>query len=188
MIVAGALYPSACGQILPQQAVILLLGSGRMAMGTLVDGVWQGRGDDTKSTGGRFVRKDSAFRHWITRDGSPGPTGDGGFRAEPGRYHLYVSLACPWAHRTLLMRGLKGLEEMIDVSVVHWRMLENGWTFEEGPGVVPDPVDGARYLHQVYTAAKPVYTGRVTVPVLRDKATGAIVNNESSDILRMMNA
>jgi putative glutathione S-transferase len=99
-----------------------------------------------------------------------------------------VSLACPWAHRTLIMRGLKGLEEMIGVSVVHWRMLENGWTFEEGPGVVPDPIDGARYLHQVYTAAKPDYTGRVTVPVLRDRATGAIVNNESSDIIRMMNA
>jgi putative glutathione S-transferase len=186
--VTDALYPLACGRILPQQGGDAVFGSGRMAMGMLVEGVWRDQWYDTKSTGGRFVRKDSAFRHWVTRDGSPGPTGDGGFRAEPGRYHLYVSLACPWAHRTLIMRGLKGLEEMIDVSVVHWRMLENGWTFKEGPGVVPDPIDGARYLHQVYAAAKPDYTGRVTVPVLRDRTTGAIVSNESSDIIRMMNA
>jgi glutathionyl-hydroquinone reductase len=157
-------------------------------MGLLIDGVWQDQWYDTRSTGGRFVRKPSAFRNWITADGSPGPTGEGGFKAEPGRYHLYVSLACPWAHRTLIMRKLKGLERMIDISVVHWRMLEHGWTFEEGPGVIPDPINRAQYLYQVYTAAEPDYTGRVTVPVLWDKATGAIVNNESAEIIRMMNS
>lgn len=157
-------------------------------MGLLVDGVWQDRWYDTKSTGGRFVRTNAAFRNWITADGSPGPTGEGGFRAEAGRYHLYVSLACPWAHRTLIMRRLKGLEAMIGVSVVHWRMLENGWTFEHGPGVVPDPIRGARYLHQVYTAAKPDYSGRVTVPVLWDKVKNTIVSNESAEIIRMMNS
>jgi putative glutathione S-transferase len=156
-------------------------------MGLLVDGVWQDQWYDTKSTGGRFVRKDSAFRNWITADGSPGPTGTGGFKAEAGRYHLYVSLACPWAHRTLIMRKLKGLEAMIDVSAVHWRMLDHGWTFEEGPGVIPDTVNRADYLYQVYTAATPDYTGRVTVPVLWDKASGAIVNNESAEIIRMLN-
>jgi putative glutathione S-transferase len=157
-------------------------------VGLLVDGVWQDRWYDTKSTGGRFVRKSAAFRNWITPDGSPGPTGTGGFRAEPGRYHLYVSLACPWAHRTLIMRRLKGLEEMIGLSVVHWRMLEHGWTFEEGPGTIPDPIHGAQYLHQVYTAAEPAYTGRVTVPVLWDRTSGTIVSNESAEIIRMFNA
>jgi putative glutathione S-transferase len=156
-------------------------------MGLLVDGVWQDQWYDTKSTGGRFVRKDSAFRNWITADGSPGPTGTGGFKAEAGRYHLYVSLACPWAHRTLIMRKLKGLEAMIDVSAVHWRMLDHGWTFEDGPGVIPDTINRADYLYQVYTAATPDYTGRVTVPVLWDKASGAIVNNESAEIIRMLN-
>ena len=157
-------------------------------MGLLVDGVWQDRWYDTKSTGGRFVRKSAAFRNWITPDGSPGPTGTGGFRAEAGRYHLYVSLACPWAHRTLIMRKLKSLEEMIGLSVVHWRMLENGWTFEEGPGVIPDPFHAAQYLYQVYTAAEPAYTGRVTVPVLWDKTTATIVSNESAEIIRMFNS
>jgi glutathionyl-hydroquinone reductase len=157
-------------------------------MGLLVDGVWREESYDTKSTGGRFVRKETSFRNWITVDGSPGPSGVGGFRAEPGRYHLYVSLACPWAHRTLILRKLKGLESMIGVSVVHWLMLENGWTFAEGPGVVPDPVHGARFLHEVYTRAMPRYTGRVTVPVLWDKASHTIVNNESSEIIRMFNA
>jgi glutathionyl-hydroquinone reductase len=156
-------------------------------MGLLVDGVWHDRWYDTRSSGGRFERKASAFRSWITPDGRPGPTGQGGFRAEPGRYHLYVSLACPWAHRTLIFRALKGLEDMIGLSVVHWRMLDRGWTFEDGPGVVPDPVRGARHLHEVYTAADPAYTGRVTVPVLLDRRTGAIVNNESSEIIRMLN-
>ena len=156
-------------------------------MGLLVDGVWRDQ-RDTASTGGRFVRKDSAFRNWVTRDGAPGPTGEGGFRAEPGRYHVYVSLACPWAHRTLIFRRLKGLEATISVSVVHWRMLDQGWTFEEGPGVVPDPIHRARVLHDVYTAADPAYTGRVTVPVLWDRRTGRIANNESAEIIRMLNS
>ncbi|SCY66513.1 glutathione S-transferase family protein [Microvirga guangxiensis] len=157
-------------------------------MGLLVDGVWQDQWYDTKSTGGRFVRKSAAFRNWVTADGSPGPTGTGGFKAEAGRYHLYVSLACPWAHRTLILRKLKGLEEMIGLSVVHWRMMEDGWTFENGPGVIPDPIHDARYLHQIYTAADSSYTGRVTVPVLWDKANGTIVSNESAEIIRMFNS
>jgi putative glutathione S-transferase len=157
-------------------------------MGLLVDGVWQDRWYDTSATGGRFVRKAAAFRNWVTPDGSPGPSGTGGHKAEPGRYHLYVSLACPWAHRTLIFRKLKGLEHMIGVSVVHWLMLERGWNFADGPGVVPDPIHGARFLHEVYTRAEPRYTGRVTVPVLWDKAAGTIVNNESSEIIRMFNS
>jgi putative glutathione S-transferase len=157
-------------------------------MGLLIDGVWHDQWYDTRNTGGRFVRKNSAFRNWVTSDGAAGPAGEGGFRAEPGRYHLYVSLACPWAHRTLIFRKLKRLEEIITLSVVHWRMLENGWTFEEGPGVVPDPIHGARYLHQIYTAAMPDYSGRVTVPVLWDKQCGTIVNNESSEIIRIFDS
>lgn len=155
-------------------------------MGMLVDGKWQDGWYDTSATGGRFIRSDSQFRNWITADGSPGPGGEGGFKAEPGRYHLYVSLACPWAHRTLIMRALKGLEEMISVSVVHWLMAEDGWTFADGPSVVPDPVRGARFLHEIYTAADPRYSGRVTVPVLWDKRQGRIVNNESAEIIRML--
>src|SRR6266404_5060798 len=158
------------------------------SVGLLVDGVWQDAWSDTTSTGGRFVRKDSAFRNWLTADGAPGLSGTGGFSAAAGRYHLYVSLACPWAHRTLIMRGLKGLEAMIGVSVVHWRMLDKGWTFEDGPGVIPDPINHAHFLHQVYTAADSAYTGRVTVPVLWDKERGTIVNNESSEIIRMLNS
>ncbi|MBP0446583.1 glutathione S-transferase family protein [Roseomonas sp. SSH11] len=155
-------------------------------MGLLVDGQWRDEGYDTTSTGGRFIRKDSAFRNWITPDGSPGPSGEGGFAAEPGRYHLYVSLACPWAHRALIMRARKGLEEAITLSVVHWRMGKDGWSFEEGPGVIPDTVNHTRFLHQVYTAANPRYSGRVTVPVLWDKRRGTIVNNESAEIIRML--
>lgn len=157
-------------------------------MGMLIDGQWHDQWYDTKKTGGRFKRQDAGFRNWITADGAPGPTGIGGFKAEPGRYHLYVSLACPWAHRTLIFRALKGLEDMIAVSVVHPLMLDRGWTFEPGEGVVPDPVNGARYMHEVYTAAKPDYTGRVTVPVLWDRETGTIVSNESSEIIRMFNS
>jgi glutathionyl-hydroquinone reductase len=157
-------------------------------MGLLVNGQWQDKWYDTSSTGGRFVRKDAAFRNWVTPDGAPGPGGSGGFEAEAGRYHLYVSLACPWAHRALIMRALKGLDAMIGVSVVHWLMLENGWTFDDGPGVVPDPIHHARFLHQVYTAADPEYTGRVTVPILWDKQRGTIVNNESSEVIRMLNS
>lgn len=159
-----------------------------MIMGLLVDGQWQDKWYDTEKTGGRFVRKDSQFRNWITADGSAGPTGDGGFKAEKGRYHLYVSLACPWAHRTLIMRALKGLEDFISLSVVNPQMLENGWTFEDGPGVIKDSVNNAHYLYEVYKAADDNYSGRVTVPVLWDKQTGKIVNNESSEILRMLNS
>jgi glutathionyl-hydroquinone reductase len=157
-------------------------------MGLLIEGVWHDQWYDTKSTGGRFVRTEAAFRNWVMSDGSAGPVGEGGFEAEAGRYHLYVSLACPWAHRTLIFRKLKGLEDMISVSVVHWRMLDDGWTFADGPGVVSDPIHAARSLHQVYTAAKPDYTGRVTVPVLWDKQRGRIVNNESAEIIRMFNS
>lgn len=156
-------------------------------MGLLVDGKWVDQWYDTKKTGGRFERTSPQFRNWITADGSPGPTGEGGFKAEADRYHLYVSLACPWASRTLMLRALKALEDMISVSVVHPLMLENGWTFEEGAGVVADPILGADYLHQVYTHVNPTYTGRVTVPVLYDKQLDTIVSNESSDIIRMLN-
>ncbi|WP_321890238.1 glutathione S-transferase family protein [Paraburkholderia bannensis] len=157
-------------------------------MGLLVNGQWVDRWYDTTSTGGRFMRKDAAFRNWITADGAPGLDGRGGFKAEAGRYHLYVSLACPWAHRTLILRTLKGLESMISVSTVHWLMLEHGWTFMPGLGVTPDPIHGARFLHQVYTAADADYTGRVTVPILWDKHSGTIVSNESSEIIRMLNS
>ncbi|MCJ9429936.1 glutathione S-transferase family protein [Kordiimonas marina] len=157
-------------------------------MGRLIDGEWQDSWYDTKSTGGRFVRQDSRFRNWVTRDGTPGPTGNGGFEAEPGRYHLYVSYACPWAHRTLVMRALKGLEEMIDVSVVAPTMLEDGWTFDEKGGSSGDALYGHRFLHELYTRADPTYSGRVTVPVLWDKKRETIVSNESADIIRMMNS
>jgi len=155
-------------------------------MGLLVDGKWHDQWYDTAASGGRFIRSESQFRNWITTDGSPGPGGEGGFKAEPGRYHLYVSLACPWAHRTLIMRALKGLEDMISVSVVHWLMREDGWTFAEGPGVIPDDLNNARFLHQVYTAARPDYSGRVTVPILWDKERRTIVNNESAEIIRVL--
>ena len=157
-------------------------------MGLLIDGQWHDQWYDTKSSGGRFVRKDSAFRNWVTADGSAGPTGKGGFKAEAGRYHLYVSYACPWAHRTLIFRALKGLEDMISISVVNSFMGEHGWTFEPQDGVIPDPIHNAEYLHQVYTAADLTYSGRVTVPVLWDKQTGTIVNNESAEIIRMLNS
>jgi len=156
-------------------------------MGLLIDGVWQDRWYDTKSTGGRFERQQSRYRNWVTADGAAGPSGEGGFAAEAGRYHLYVSLACPWAQRTLIYRALKGLEDLISLSVVHWRMLENGWTFAPGPGVIPDPIHHAEYLYQVYQAADPAYTGRVTTPVLWDRRRGTIVSNESADIIRMFN-
>lgn len=157
-------------------------------MGLLVDGVWHDRWYDTSSTGGRFVRKASQFRNWITTDGSPGATGKGGFRAEGGRYHLYVSYACPWAHRTLIFRALKGLEEMISLSVVHWFMGDRGWTFAPGEGVLADPLFDAEVLHEIYTRADSQYTGRVTVPILWDKQTQTIVNNESSEIIRIFNS
>jgi putative glutathione S-transferase len=157
-------------------------------VGLLVQGKWVDQWYDTKEAGGKFVRPRTAFRNWVTHDGSAGPTGAAGFAAARGRYHLYVSLACPWAHRTLILRALKGLEDLVSVSVVHWRMLDRGWTFEPGPGVVPDPVLRADYLYQVYLAADRTYTGRVTTPVLWDRQTGTIVNNESAEILRMFNS
>ncbi len=156
-------------------------------MGLLVDGVWQDRWYDTESTGGRFVRKDSRFRNWITADGSPGPSGEGGFKAEPDRYHLYVSLACPWAHRTLVMRKLKELDDLVSVSVVHWHMAEQGWPFRPNGTATPDHLFGADHLHEIYTRAQPDYTGRVTVPVLWDKQQNTIVSNESAEIIRMFN-
>ncbi|WP_373757083.1 glutathione S-transferase family protein [Streptococcus ferus] len=155
-------------------------------MGLLVDGKWVDQWYDTSKSGGRFVRTESQFRHWITADGSAGPTGKGGYKAEVGRYHLYVSLACPWASRVMIIRALKGLENMVSVSVVHPLMLENGWTFEEGPGVIGDPVFNAQYLYDIYRKAAPNYSGRVTVPVLFDLKTKTIVNNESADIIRML--
>jgi putative glutathione S-transferase len=157
-------------------------------MGLLQDGKWADQWYDTKASKGRFVRKDSSLRNWITPDGAAGPSGSAGFKAEAGRYHLYVSHACPWAHRTLIFRTLKGLEKMISLSVVHPFMGKDGWTFAEGEGVIPDSLNHAEFMHQVYTAAEPAYSGRVTVPVLWDRQTAKIVSNESSEIIRMFNS
>jgi len=154
-------------------------------MGVLVDGKWQTDWYDTESTGGAFVRPTTRFRNWVTRDGAPGPTGGGDFPAEAGRYHLYVSLACPWAHRTLIFRKLKKLTEAIGVSVVHPHMLEEGWRFSEE---WPDDLYGSRRLYELYLRADPRYSGRVTVPVLWDKQRETIVSNESADIIRMLNS
>ncbi|MBS9478556.1 glutathione S-transferase family protein [Ancylobacter radicis] len=162
-------------------------------MGLLVDGQWVDKWYDTKSTGGRFVRTTTRFRNWITPDGAPGPSGEGGFPAEAGRYHLYVSLACPWAHRTLIMRALKTLESVVSVSVVDPFMGTEGWVFADQAnrrtdGATNDPVLGAKRLYEVYLAADPAYSGRVTVPVLWDRKRGTIVNNESAEIIRMFNS
>ncbi len=157
-------------------------------MGLLVDGKWHDQWYDTMASKGRFQRSKAQFRNWVTKDGSAGPSGVAGFRAEPGRYHLYVSLACPWANRTLIFRSIKGLESLITVSVVHWHMAESGWTFAPGDGVVSDPVNNADFYHQIYTAADARYSGRVTVPVLWDKHQNRIVSNESSEIIRMFNS
>jgi putative glutathione S-transferase len=154
-------------------------------MGLLVDGKWVDQWYETESNQGEFKRQESLFRHWITADGSPGPTGSGGFEAEAGRYHLYVSLACPWAHRTLILRKLKGLEDAISVSVVQPLMLERGWTFSEQ---YSDHLYGLDYLHQIYTRADSTVTSRVTVPVLWDKQRQTIVSNESAEIIRMLNS
>ena len=156
-------------------------------MGLLVDGNWQDRWYSTAETGGKFVRKEAQFRNWVTHDGAAGPSGKGGFRAEPGRYHLYVSYACPWAHRTLIVRSLKKLEDVISVSVVHHFMGEHGWTFLAEDGATGDTLYGLDYLHQIYTRAEAGYSGRVTVPVLWDKQHQTIVSNESSEIIRMLN-
>ena len=157
-------------------------------MGQLVEGKWEDVWYDTKSTKGKFVRQSAVFRNWITASGEPGPSGERGFKAEVGRYHLYVSLACPWAHRTLIFRKLKGLEEAISISVVNAYMGAEGWTFEPGNGVIPDSVNNASRLHEIYTLADPHYTGRVTVPVLWDKEKKTIVSNESSEIIRMLDS
>jgi len=150
-------------------------------MGLLIEGQWRPGWYDTHKTGGRFIREDTRFHDRVSADGTSG------YKAEPGRYHLYVSLACPWAHRTLIFRRLKGLDPVISLSVVDPFMGRDGWHFSDGPGCIPDTVNGCAYLHQVYTAARPDYSGRVTVPVLWDKHTGTIVNNESAEIIRIFN-
>ncbi|WGK88595.1 MULTISPECIES: glutathione S-transferase family protein [Pseudomonas] len=155
-------------------------------MGLLVEGRWHDQWYES-SKDGAFQREQAQRRNWLTADGTPGPTGVGGFAAEAGRYHLYVSLACPWAHRTLILRKLKGLESLIDVSVVSWLMLENGWTFDKHFGSTGDKLDHFNFMHQRYTADTVDYTGRVTVPVLWDKQQNRIVNNESAEIIRMFN-
>ena len=158
-------------------------------MGQLVDGVWKDEWYDTDSTGGEFKRDTAKFRNWVTSDGQAGPTGDGGFAAESGRYHLYVSHACPWAHRTMFFRALKGLEDHIDISVVHPEMLSEGWEFRtDFDGATGDLQFGLDYLRQVYLKDTPDMSGRVTVPVLWDRQTGRIVSNESADIIRMFNS
>jgi putative glutathione S-transferase len=157
-------------------------------MGLLQEGRWVDQWYNTKESEGQFVRTSPQFRNWVTSDGSAGPSGGSGFKAEADRYHLYVSLACPWAHRTLIFRELKGLQKIISISVVHWHMAENGWTFKTGEGVIHDTVNGVKNLYQLYTTAKSDYSGRVTVPVLWDKKTKTIVSNESSEIIRMFNS
>lgn len=158
-------------------------------MGLLVNGEWQNQWYDTKSTNGAFKRSEASFRNWVTADGSAGPSGVGGFKSESGRYHLYVSHACPWANRTMIFRALKGLEDHIDVSVVHPDMLGDGWTFAQNDdGRVGDALFGSDYMHQIYTKAQPDVTTRVTVPVLWDTHTSTIVSNESSEIIRMFNS
>ena len=157
-------------------------------MGLLVEGKWSTDWYDTKATDGRFVRHSAGFRNWITMDGSAGLSGEDSFKAETDRYHLYVSLACPWAHRTLIFRALKGLEEMISVSVVNAFMGDKGWTFKDGDNVVPDTINNKKYLYEIYLEAQPDYTGRVTVPILWDKERKTIVSNESSEIIRMFNS
>ncbi|WP_066959886.1 glutathione S-transferase family protein [Microbulbifer sp. Q7] len=156
-------------------------------MGLLVNGEWKDQWYDTDKSGGAFEREAAQLRNWVTADGSAGPSGEGGFAAEKDRYHLYVSLACPWAHRTLIFRKLKGLTDYIGVSVVSPYMLENGWTFDESEGSTGDDLFGSEFLHQVYTRNRPEYSGRVTVPVLWDKQQQCIVSNESSEIIRMFN-
>ncbi|GLQ25313.1 glutathione S-transferase family protein [Sulfitobacter pacificus] len=158
-------------------------------MGLLVDGKWQDKWYDTKSSGGKFERSAAQFRNWVTADGTAGPSGQAGFKAESGRYHLYVSYACPWAHRTLIFRALKDLSDHITISVVHPEMLSDGWTFDDGyPGATGDTLFGLPFARDIYTRADPAFTGRVTVPILWDKVQGTIVSNESSEIIRMFNS
>lgn len=155
-------------------------------MGYLKNGEWHDEWAHNDEDSGEFERDESAFRSWITPDGSPGPTGKGGFPAEAGRYRLYISLACPWAHRANAVRHLKGLTDAIELNVVHWLMKDGGWSFRDGECVTGDPAIGADNLHQLYSHAKPDYSGHVTVPVLWDTQTETIVNNESADIMRML--
>jgi putative glutathione S-transferase len=156
----------------------------------LVNGKWSETWQPVQATDakGGFVRQTSSFRNWITVDGSAGHTGEAGFKAETGRYHLYVALTCPWASRTLIARALKRLEDVISISIVEPKLSDQGWRFGDFPGSTADTVNGATYMHEIYTAADPVFTGRATVPVLWDKARKTIVNNESADIVRIMNA
>lgn len=156
-------------------------------MGLLVKGVWKNQWYDTDGNQGEFVRESAQLRNWVTADGAPGPSGEGGFEAAAHRYHLYVSYACPWAHRTLIFRQLKGLQSMIGVSVVSPDMLDNGWTFDQQAGSSGDALAGRQFLHQVYTDHRSDYSGRVTVPILWDKQRNRIVSNESSEIIRMFN-
>jgi putative glutathione S-transferase len=158
-------------------------------MGFLVDGVWKDQWYDTKSTGGAFKRSTAKYRNWITNDGRAGPSGEGGFAAESGRYHLYVSLACPWAHRTLIFRAIKDLTSHISISVVHPDMLSDGWTFDaEYPGATGDTLYGLPFARDIYIKADPMASGRVTVPILWDRQRETIVSNESSEIIRMLNS
>ncbi len=154
-------------------------------MGLLIEGKWHDRWYETKHSKGEFIREQAGFRHWVTADGSAGPSGEAGFKAEPRRYHLYVSLACPWAHRTLIFRKLKGLEALISVSVVSPHMLDQGWSFDRDSGSSGDDLYDSAFMHQLYTRVQPDYTGRVNVPVLWDKQQQTIVSNESSEIIRM---
>ena len=157
-------------------------------MGLLIEGKWHDSWYDTKDSGGAFKRQEANFRNWITADGSAGPSGEGGFKAEAGRYHLYISHACPWAHRALIFRSLKKLNQLIDVSVVHPGMLGDGWTFEtDFNGATGDKLFDLPFARDIYTRAVPDFTGRVTVPILWDKQRESIVSNESSEIIRMMN-
>jgi putative glutathione S-transferase len=156
-------------------------------MGLLVNGVWQDEQPGERTPGGRFMRPVTRFRNWVTEDGGAGPSGTGGFAAARGRYHLYVSHACPWAHRTVIMRMLKGLQDVISLSVVEPLYGPRGWRFGTGPGTIPDGVNGASELAEIYLRAEPEYTGRVSVPVLWDKDRRTIVNNESPEIIRMLN-
>ena len=158
-------------------------------MGELIDGTWYTDSVGAGDSDGNFVRKPVTFRNWITADGEPGPSGEGGFEAEAGRYHLYVSYACPWAHRTLIFRALKGLEDLITFSVVHPDMLADGWTFEtDFPGATGDTLFSMNFAREIYLKADPKMTGRVTVPILWDKNRETIVSNESSEIIRMFNS
>ena len=158
-------------------------------MGLLINGQWHDQWYDTKKSDGQFIREDAQFRNWVTADGQPGPSGKGGFKAEANRYHLYISLACPWAHRTLVFRALKNLEEFISVSVVHPHMLDQGWSFaKDFVGATGDDLYGKKFLYEIYTQNKPDYSGRVTVPILWDKHQQCIVSNESSEIIRMLNS